>query len=828
MSAKKIFEEVWSYYDFHQEIYKYFNEGINFNPSEQKIKLYFIDNNWIRSWKNYSRYEDVIKMERDYKFLEENGFLNYNEKHYLGDFKTGKSYSNFLYITVHKREDFDCIVDEKTYNLFKRYKKNTPIFDLIFNRVKIKNIYCFFYEKFLVLITEKRTRIILYSKFIKEPNSELIQLSLNLPEYKYNKQAHDFIEGIIDIFTNKEEPDYCFVFESTYLDSETKRENLIKELTTNLRMDVNQVNKIKLWKKEFNIMNNNLNQKDITYVDNSDKLILLLNNSQSPRLIGLENFEETCYMNETLQCLVNIKEFTKYLLTKDNFSYIIKNIEKCELLSSYCQLLVKLCCDEDVVNYYAPKKFKNILSLKNPLFEGIQANDSKDLIYFLLEHMNFELNTINLKINQNLQKMNSDTIINEMNQSDKIFMISSFISEYSSENNNIIPKLFYSLIENESVCNGCKIHKYNYQITFSLEMPLETIYKKIYGNQNINQGKKTLNLIQCIQNYNETNYFTGENAMYCNKCQRQENSIYNKRMHSLSPILIIILNRGKANQFNCDVDFPERISFQEYVLNPKINFSYRLIGVVTHFGTSDMGGHFIAYCRHRILNEWYCYNDAVVTKLTDQQNGYKKGVPYILFYESEQGNNNILFDNSNNNTNNNNIIHNIQNIPVQNFGQNFVNNSFSFNIGNNINNMNFQNNLNMPNNNINNMNFINMNNNGFNNNFQNMNHNFINNINNNMNCNMNNNLNKMPNNMNYNMNNNNININNNNMNMNNNIPNNNNFSNNLNNNMNFNMNNMNQNFNFNISNPINNMNNNQQMNDLKIITIMIKKINKIK
>jgi hypothetical protein len=437
MSAKKILEEVWSYYDFHQEISKYFNEGINFEPKENKQKLYFIDKNWIRAWKNYSRYEDNIKVERDYKFLKENCYLYFNKNPNLGDFRTGDTYSNFLYTTVHKIEDFDCIVDKKTYKLFKRYKTNGSIFDRIFKSVKIQKIYGFFYEKILVLINEKKTRIILYSKFIKEPNNELIQLSMNLPEYKYNNRPPDLDEGFIDIFTNRDEPDYCFVFQSNYLDSEKKRENLIKELTTNLRMDINPVNQIKLGKREFNIKNNNLNQKNITYVDNSDKLILLLNNSQSPRLIGLENIGATCYMNATLQCLVNVKEFTKYLLIKDNFSYIIKHIENCELLSTYCRLLVKLCCDESVVKYYAPKKFKNILSLKNPLFEGIQANDSKDLIYFLLEHMNYELNMINLKINQNLQKVNNNEIINEMNQTDKLFMINNFIKEYSAENNNL-------------------------------------------------------------------------------------------------------------------------------------------------------------------------------------------------------------------------------------------------------------------------------------------------------------------------------------------------------------------------------------------------------
>ena len=62
-----------------------------------------------------------------------------------------------------------------------------------------------------------------------------------------------------------------------------------------------------------------------------------------------------------------------------------------------------------------------------------------------------------------------------------------------------------------------------------------------------------------------------------------------------------------------------------------------------------MGGHFIAYCRHRITNEWYCCNDAVVTKLDDQNNGYKKGTPYILFYEGCDNYNNYLYPYANGN-----------------------------------------------------------------------------------------------------------------------------------------------------------------------------------
>ena len=811
MDVKRINDEIKSYYEFHEQINSYFTIGYNGKAENNKHKqtLYFIDNNWIKKWKDYSKYETIknfIIKDNNFKYEGE----NYNKNHNLGDLKTGDAYNNFLATIVHKIEDFDCLVDENTYKLFKKYKdfKLKTWKAHIFKDKEIKEIYCRFYENIFVLLTKDRKRIILYSKLIV--NNELTQITFQFPISNINKEKNILVKNktkLLELLKkdkkdkNDKDPekiDYFYAFKQTFLKTKENREQLINDLNNKLKIATKIMEPFNFAKGVIMVTNNNLFKQDISKINNLDYLIRSLKNLDSHRLIGLQNIGATCYMNATLQCLVNIKELTNYLLNANNFSEILKNIKICELLGSYCQLLQKLCCDQYVINSYPPDDFKNILSIKNPLFEGIQANDSKDLIYFLLEDFNKELNNLNLKINKNLIQNSNDDWIDDSKQSNRELMFETFIKTYSSENNNIIPKLFFSLIENETICNGCNTRKYNYQIVFSLELSLEVIYNKIYGNQNMNIGKKTLDLLQCLPNYNETNYFTGENAMYCNICQKQQESIYHKRIHSLSPILIIILNRGKGNQFDCDVNFPDHLNFQQNVINPSINVSYKLIGVVTHFGTSDMGGHFIAYCKHRILNEWYCYNDAAVSKLSDPKEGYKNGVPYILFYESEQGNQNILFDNVGNN--------NFQNI--QNLNPNCNNNGF---VLNNMNNMNFQNNINMMNNNIYNMNLNNnMNtNNNIQNNFMansniNANNMFINNNFNNMN----NNMNMMPNitnfNMNTNMNMNNI------MNNNFNIQINNNNCNNINNNMNNNMiNNINNNIINNINNNvINNMNNN--------------------
>ena len=49
-----------------------------------------------------------------------------------------------------------------------------------------------------------------------------------------------------------------------------------------------------------------------------------------------------------------------------------------------------------------------------------------------------------------------------------------------------------------------------------------------------------------------------------------------------------------------------------------------------------MSGHFVAYCRNRIDNKWYLYNDGVVTLCTRPQQ-YNDGMPYILFYKELKG-----------------------------------------------------------------------------------------------------------------------------------------------------------------------------------------------
>ena len=73
------------------------------------------------------------------------------------------------------------------------------------------------------------------------------------------------------------------------------------------------------------------------------------------------------------------------------------------------------------------------------------------------------------------------------------------------------------------------------------------------------------------------------------------------------------------------------LDISDFVCNDKSPKKYELIGVVMHYGESGDSGHFIAYCKCKLDNIWYKYNDSIVTK-ADINELYTAVIAYILFY----------------------------------------------------------------------------------------------------------------------------------------------------------------------------------------------------
>ena len=348
-------------------------------------------------------------------------------------------------------------------------------------------------------------------------------------------------------------------------------------------------------------------------------------------LIGLNNIGATCYMNATLQCLSNTRELTNYFLN----SY--KNKPNNKMANEYHKLILNLWKEDSNNIPYSPYSFKEVLSKENPLFAGIAANDSKDLINFLLERFHLELNQISDDKN-NIDNSKYIFFNLQQEQTNEKNMLTIFLQEFKEKFNSPISNLFYGIMETKSQCHGCQIIKYNFQIYSFLEFPLQQVNKFCFDNGRRqlydNKGKNPeVDLYECFEYYGKIDFMTGDNQMHCNICNTLCNAFYSTILYSAPNNLIINLNRGKGAVYECKVNFPEQLNLFNFVTYKNGITVFELYAVICHLGPSSMSGHFVAYCRNRIDNKWYLFNDGLVS-LCNRNYQYQDGMPYILFYRA--------------------------------------------------------------------------------------------------------------------------------------------------------------------------------------------------
>ena len=349
-------------------------------------------------------------------------------------------------------------------------------------------------------------------------------------------------------------------------------------------------------------------------------------NKNESILIGLNNIGATCYMNVTLQCLSNSDLLTNYFLNKYPNE---PNYDKKKISYEYYKVVQNLWNKNNNNKPYSPKDFKEKLSEENPLFSGITANDSKDLVIFLLERLHKELNKNENKIDYN--------DIDQATQLDKNKMLNIFINEFKEQYNSIISDLFYGVLGITNKCTRCNQTKYNFQVCNYVEFYLEKINQYYFSigkrnNNMFNNKNPDIDLYECFNYLNIFELMSGENQIYCNICNCLCDSYYQANLFSCPNYLIINLNRGRGAVYECKVNFPEKLDLYNYIEYKSSKLQFELYAVICHIGESSMEGHFVAYCKNRLDKKWYLYNDAFVN-LCENPCEYQKGMAYILFYK---------------------------------------------------------------------------------------------------------------------------------------------------------------------------------------------------
>ena len=329
---------------------------------------------------------------------------------------------------------------------------------------------------------------------------------------------------------------------------------------------------------------------------------------------GLNNIGATCYMNSVIQCLYHSYELSNGLLNiYEQTPKKEKNIfEKIPMTLAFLGTVSGLTnSSKQSIN---PTKFKEIIG-NNKLFRNFEANDSKTLTLYVLDTLNKELNEF-----YNNKNLLSENDILNYKEKDAESIVQLFKENY----NSLIGELFHGLKKSVYKCVVCKNSVNTYQIFNIITCPVEKIYNEFY-----NKKELRINIMDCFKLEEKQKLFIENNQLYCEKCNKVNDGVCDNKIIFSPKMLILFLDRGENNKFECEVDFSEELDINTYVENKEKNNKYELIGVIEHLGQSGPSGHFIANCKHFDKN-WYIFSDS---SIYDEGKVYKKyGIPYLLFY----------------------------------------------------------------------------------------------------------------------------------------------------------------------------------------------------
>ena len=373
------------------------NEKFIFYPKEQKIyKVEFDNSNNFFKLKEYEfnlGYKEIIEKLKDLNKIEakiENLFkislknVTKSDTYYLVNKNWMKEFKTFY--------DYDNTIKNKGNNSFKSQKFPDKLNNNDYLNTELNKNLC------------NNTNVPINFEIFNKKNFDLIIKEINEKNKIQLKMKYEFNIYICDNKLFVQDNDNKFLYFIYSLNN--------KEYTLDYLIKLNQIKDIKefISKCEINDKFENLiirygiklsTQGDQNLIDDNFNSIGVLKNINLKQIggkkdpnhcLGLENIGATCYMNATIQCLCHVPNVKNYFQDKQ-LVYNDTNNKNCRLTKEFNKLVNNLW-KEPAGNKkcYKPTDFKDCISEMNPLFRGIAANDSKDLIIFLYETMHNEIN----------------------------------------------------------------------------------------------------------------------------------------------------------------------------------------------------------------------------------------------------------------------------------------------------------------------------------------------------------------------------------------------------------------------------------------------------
>jgi ubiquitin carboxyl-terminal hydrolase 8 len=413
-------------------------------------------------------------------------------------------------------------------------------------------------------------------------------------------------------------------------------------------------------------------------------------------LSGLVNMGNTCYMNAALQCLSATIEFVEYFrgtghgngeykkdLKQGTTRILFEERKKrkretpdkitddilLEIRARFRKSLTYRLRNLLVVMWginckVQPKTFKNGLEkLQREDFRGFSQEDSPLCLLLILDQIHEETKTDVLIDVRNLpegvseflsvKEYYSKLINTDIPDDDKIKLKEDFneyrvnhyredaISKcimfwqkYLKKNHSVVTDIFTGLTFTQIQCQTCKIINFNYDV---FNMLAVSIPSKSHSHD--------ITLDECLKHdFGSTELLTGDNKYFCDHCSNKHDAMKTTAIWHVPSKLIIHLkrftNNGSRTSKNTDfVNFPlTGLDLKDYISQYSTNdYVYDLYAVIVQSG-SLRGGHYIAYTKNPINDEWYRFDDQNILHIPKdkiESNIVTSGA-YVLFYKKRE------------------------------------------------------------------------------------------------------------------------------------------------------------------------------------------------
>ncbi|KAG4072222.1 hypothetical protein HA402_007632 [Bradysia odoriphaga] len=457
---------------------------------------------------------------------------------------------------------------------------------------------------------------------LEDKQDELEQLKLKYDRLQQQLQAeqaaHEQFRNSVDSTMNAEIEKRIAEKEATENELRIKRKREAEDIEKKQR-ESEMVARARLTKPKLPAFDRGAKpQRIIRDDDNVIRNFSGQGHASGPGLTGLVNLYNNCYMNNIVQCLSNTTDLAEYFLS-DRYKPHINRASETHgrIVEELAALFKEIWCKQFA--HIASIDFRNTVGHYHAMFSGPDHQDSHEFLRILIDWMHLDLETLSPEIPRG-----------SLTAADKAWL--TFVKNKESA----IFRLFYGQFKSTLKCVECKCESATYDCFSDLSLQVPSVSREVTSTD----------IDKCLDNF-----FYGEyiDDWECPKCKEKRRAIKKLDISKLPKILVIHFKRFQVDLNGCgmlvnsskkqiNISFPlvglnmsKHIAPSAKAINQTKQL-YNLYGVSNHYGTLT-AGHYTAFCKSRVLQKWFKFDDKKVTQL--DPSGIQSSAAYILFYTND-------------------------------------------------------------------------------------------------------------------------------------------------------------------------------------------------